>query len=32
FGFSIIAITALSIMMSVDFMVPNSQNLLTYVW
>ncbi|MCQ7723376.1 hypothetical protein, partial [Salmonella enterica] len=24
--------TALSIMMSVDFMVPNSQNLLTYVW
>ncbi|MEY5519047.1 hypothetical protein WJF85_26135, partial [Salmonella enterica subsp. enterica serovar Corvallis] len=20
------------IMMSVDFMVPNSQNLLTYVW
>ncbi|EBA9671980.1 hypothetical protein, partial [Salmonella enterica] len=21
-----------SIMMSVDFMVPNSQNLLTYVW
>ncbi|WP_366538907.1 hypothetical protein, partial [Salmonella enterica] len=22
----------LSIMMSVDFMVPNSQNLLTYVW
>ncbi len=32
FGFSIIAITALSVMMSVDFMVPNSQNLLTYVW
>ncbi|MBC7037619.1 protoheme IX farnesyltransferase, partial [Salmonella enterica subsp. enterica serovar Enteritidis] len=26
------AITALRIMMSVDFMVPNSQNLLTYVW
>ncbi|PZR19814.1 MAG: protoheme IX farnesyltransferase, partial [Citrobacter freundii] len=25
-------ITALSVMMSVDFMVPNSQNLLTYVW
>ncbi|ELO13134.1 protoheme IX farnesyltransferase [Salmonella enterica subsp. enterica serovar Enteritidis str. 13183-1] len=22
----------MSIMMSVDFMVPNSQNLLTYVW
>ncbi|MEW5279051.1 hypothetical protein AB1Z76_13335, partial [Citrobacter freundii] len=22
----------LSVMMSVDFMVPNSQNLLTYVW
>ena len=32
FGFSIIAITALSVMMSVDFMVPDSHNLLTYVW
>jgi len=32
FGFSIIAITALSVMMSVDFMVPDSQSLLTYVW
>ncbi|MFT0665735.1 hypothetical protein RVM25_17610, partial [Enterobacter hormaechei subsp. xiangfangensis] len=24
--------TSLSVMMSVDFMVPDSQNLLTYVW
>jgi len=32
FGFSIIAITALSVMMSVDFMVPDSHSLLTYVW
>ena len=32
FGFSIIASTALSVTRSVDFMVPNSQNLLTYVW
>ncbi|SAF99893.1 protoheme IX farnesyltransferase [Enterobacter cloacae] len=32
FVFSIVAITSLSVMMSVDFMVPDSQNLLTYVW
>ncbi len=32
FVFSIVAITALSVMMSVDFMVPDSHNLLTYVW
>ncbi|SUX86956.1 protoheme IX farnesyltransferase [Citrobacter koseri] len=31
FGFSIIAITALSVMMSVDFMVPDSHSLLTWV-
>jgi protoheme IX farnesyltransferase len=31
FVFSIVAITALSVMMSVDFMVPNSHNLLAYV-
>ena len=32
FGFSIIAITALSVMMSVDFMVPDSHTLLAAVW
>ena len=32
FVFSIVAITSLSVMMSVDFMVPDSHNLLTYVW
>lgn len=32
FVFSIVAITSLSVMMSVDFMVPDSQSLLTYVW
>ena len=32
FVFSIVAITSLSVMMSVDFMVPDSQNLMTYVW
>ncbi|MGM3313023.1 UbiA family prenyltransferase, partial [Enterobacter hormaechei subsp. steigerwaltii] len=32
FVFSIVAITSLSVMMSVDFMVPDSQHLLTYVW
>ncbi len=32
FVFSIVAITSLSVMMSVDFMVPESGNLLTYVW
>ena len=31
FVFSIVAITALSVMMSVDFMVPDSHNLLAYV-
>lgn len=31
FVFSIVAITSLSVMMSVDFMVPDSQHLLTYV-
>ncbi len=31
FGFSIIAITALSVMMSVDFMVPDSHTLLAAV-
>ncbi|MDU7647758.1 MAG: heme o synthase [Klebsiella michiganensis] len=31
FVFSIVAITALSVMMSVDFMVPDSHNLLTMV-
>jgi len=31
FVFSILAITALSVMMSVDFMVPDSHNLLTMV-
>ncbi|MEN3754624.1 heme o synthase [Mangrovibacter yixingensis] len=32
FVFSIVAITSLSVMMSVDFMVPDSHSLLTYVW
>ncbi|MGV3346715.1 heme o synthase [Enterobacteriaceae bacterium LUAb1] len=32
FVFSIIAITSLSVMMSVDFMTPVSKDLLTYVW
>ncbi|KGD75181.1 MULTISPECIES: heme o synthase [Tatumella] len=32
FVFSIVAITALSVMMSVDFMTPASKDLLTYVW
>ncbi|BDH46827.1 protoheme IX farnesyltransferase [Salmonella enterica subsp. enterica serovar Choleraesuis] len=32
FVFSIVAITSLSVMMSVDFMVPDSQNLMAYVW
>jgi len=32
FVFSIVAITALSVMMSVDFMTPTSKDLLTYVW
>lgn len=32
FVFSIVAITSLSVMMSVDFMVPESGNLLTFVW
>ncbi|GAA0510345.1 heme o synthase [Tatumella terrea] len=32
FVFSIVAITALSVMMSVDFMTPTSRDLLTYVW
>ena len=32
FVFSIVAITALSVMMSVDFMTPSSKDLLTYVW
>ena len=32
FGFSIIAITALSVMMSVVFMVPDSHTLLAAVW
>ena len=31
FVFSIVAITALSVMMSVDFMVPDSHSLLAYV-
>jgi len=31
FIFSIVAITSLSIMMSVDFMVPESHQLLTYL-
>ncbi|VDA29587.1 hypothetical protein [Klebsiella pneumoniae] len=30
FVFSIVAITALSVMMSVDFMVPDSHSLLAY--
>ncbi|MEA9390793.1 heme o synthase [Acerihabitans sp. TG2] len=32
FIFSIVAITSLSVMMSVDFMVPASGSLLSYVW
>lgn len=32
FVFSIVAITSLSVMMSVDFMVPDSNSLLTYIW
>ncbi|HEY0211522.1 heme o synthase [Acerihabitans sp.] len=32
FIFSIVAITSLSVMMSVDFMVPASNSLLSYVW
>ncbi|MBS0968261.1 protoheme IX farnesyltransferase [Chimaeribacter arupi] len=32
FVFSIVAITSLSVMMSVDFNVPASGTLLTYVW
>ena len=32
FVFSIVAITSLSVMMSVDFMAPASKDLLTYVW
>ena len=32
FVFSIVAITSLSVMMSVDFMVPDSHSMLAYVW
>ncbi|PIJ52235.1 protoheme IX farnesyltransferase [Erwinia sp. OLTSP20] len=32
FVFSIVAITSLSVMMSVDFMAPASKDLLTFVW
>ena len=32
FVFSIVTITALSVMMSVDSMAPASKDLLTYVW
>src|SRR5699024_6023899 len=32
FGFSIIAITALSVMVSVDFKVPHTHTLLAAVW